>query len=107
MMSRAESRPTAPLARLLLALLAGYRRWISPLLPAQCRFYPTCSAYAAEAIRVHGPARGGWLALRRLARCHPFHPGGLDPVPPPRSGAPGAERGSGAGRPAQAREKLP
>ncbi|WP_042204120.1 membrane protein insertion efficiency factor YidD [Paenibacillus camerounensis] len=59
-----------------------YRKFISPLKPATCRFYPTCSAYALEAIEVHGPVKGSWLAAKRIARCHPFHPGGLDPVPP-------------------------
>jgi uncharacterized protein len=68
-------------------LITGYRRFISPLLGARCRFYPSCSAYALEAISVHGAARGSWLAVRRLGRCHPFHRGGLDPVPPPRQQA--------------------
>jgi uncharacterized protein len=66
------------------ALLAGirfYSRAISPALPPRCRFYPTCSAYAAEAISRHGAARGSWLAVRRLAKCAPWHPGGYDPVP--------------------------
>ena len=64
----------------LLLLVRGYRRFVSPLLGARCRFAPSCSAYAEEALRRHG-ARGAWLAVRRLARCHPFHPGGHDPVP--------------------------
>ncbi|WP_310550197.1 membrane protein insertion efficiency factor YidD [Paenibacillus glufosinatiresistens] len=68
--------------RALQAPIVFYRRVISPLKPATCRFYPTCSAYAMEAIGVHGPLKGAWLAARRIARCHPFHPGGLDPVPP-------------------------
>ncbi|MCL6604238.1 MAG: membrane protein insertion efficiency factor YidD [Paenibacillus sp.] len=59
-----------------------YRKYISPLKPATCRFYPTCSAYALEAIEIHGPAKGSWLAAKRIARCHPFNMGGLDPVPP-------------------------
>jgi len=67
--------------RLLIALLRGYKNWVSPWLPSACRFYPTCSDYAREAVEKHGAARGCWLALRRLARCHPFHPGGIDPVP--------------------------
>jgi putative membrane protein insertion efficiency factor len=66
---------------LLLLLVASYRRLVSPLLPAACRFYPSCSAYAETALRRHGAARGTWLTARRLARCHPFHPGGIDPVP--------------------------
>ncbi|AYB45301.1 membrane protein insertion efficiency factor YidD [Paenibacillus lautus] len=59
-----------------------YRKFISPLKPATCRFYPTCSAYALEAIEVHGALKGSWLAAKRIARCHPFHPGGIDLVPP-------------------------
>ncbi len=70
-------------ARLLLALIGGYRRFVSPLLGPRCRFAPSCSAYAAEAVAVHGAGRGSWLAVRRIARCHPFHPGGHDPVPAP------------------------
>ena len=57
-----------------------YRKRISPLTPPSCRYYPTCSAYAVEAIEKYGPARGGWLALRRILRCHPFAKGGYDPV---------------------------
>ncbi|ASA23157.1 membrane protein insertion efficiency factor YidD [Paenibacillus donghaensis] len=66
-----------------------YRKFISPLKPPTCRFYPTCSAYALEAIELHGPLKGSWLAVKRIGKCHPFHPGGLDPVPPPKGGAPG------------------
>ena len=73
------------IARVLLVLVGFYRRWISPALPPRCRFAPSCSAYAAEAVTAHGAARGSWLTVRRLARCHPFHPGGHDPVPPVRS----------------------
>jgi putative membrane protein insertion efficiency factor len=68
--------------RLLLAGIAAYRWIVSPLLGPRCRFYPTCSAYAAEAIERHGSVRGTWLALKRIAKCHPWHPGGFDPVPP-------------------------
>jgi putative membrane protein insertion efficiency factor len=68
-------------SRAAVALLAGYKRWISPFLPRACRFEPTCSVYASGAISKHGFARGGWLAIKRLSRCHPFHKGGFDPVP--------------------------
>ena len=78
----------SPAARALALLILGYQRLISPLLPPSCRFYPSCSAYALEAVQVHGALRGTWLAARRLGRCHPFHPGGLDPVPPRRRGLP-------------------
>ena len=71
------------LARMLTALVVAYRRYVSPALPARCRFYPSCSAYAQEALARHGAVRGTWLAVRRLLRCHPFHPGGYDPVPDP------------------------
>ncbi len=64
-----------------LALLAAYRRLVSPLLPPACRFYPSCSAYAVEAVRRHGALRGSLLTVKRLARCHPLCEGGIDPVP--------------------------
>ncbi|HEX7489770.1 MAG TPA: membrane protein insertion efficiency factor YidD [Anaeromyxobacteraceae bacterium] len=66
---------------ILLGLLAAYRRFVSPLLPPACRFHPTCSAYAAEAVRRHGALKGSFLTVKRLARCHPFCEGGVDPVP--------------------------
>ena len=66
---------------ILLSLIRFYQRWLSPLMGNQCRFYPTCSHYAADAVRAHGSARGTWLALRRIARCNPWHRGGFDPVP--------------------------
>jgi uncharacterized protein len=77
----APARPSA-VARVLVALIAGYRRFVSPLLAPRCRFEPSCSAYALEAVREHGALRGTWLAVRRIGRCHPFNPGGFDPVPP-------------------------
>lgn len=69
------------MARVLLVLIAVYKRLLSPLLPRVCRFYPSCSTYAAEAIERHGAWRGTLLTARRLARCHPFNAGGYDPVP--------------------------
>ena len=69
------------LKKILILLIGGYRRLISPLFPPSCRFQPTCSQYAMEAIEKFGAFRGGWLAIKRILRCHPFHPGGYDPVP--------------------------
>ncbi|MDY0385044.1 MAG: membrane protein insertion efficiency factor YidD [Trichlorobacter sp.] len=68
------------MSRLLMFFIHVYRRLISPVLPPSCRFYPTCSAYALEAIRRYGPYKGSYLSLRRLLKCHPWHPGGFDPV---------------------------
>ena len=65
----------------LILLVRGYQVTFSPLLPASCRYYPSCSAYAIEALQRHGALRGTWLAVRRIARCHPFRAGGYDPVP--------------------------
>jgi putative membrane protein insertion efficiency factor len=82
---RIRRRPAdqpSTVARLLLMLVGGYRRFISPALPPSCRFTPSCSTYAVEAIMRHGAARGSWLTVRRLLRCGPWHPGGHDPVPP-------------------------
>jgi len=67
--------------KLMLAMIKFYRRFISPIKRPCCRFYPTCSAYAAEAIEKHGALKGFFLALIRIFKCHPFHPGGFDPVP--------------------------
>jgi uncharacterized protein len=84
MTRRVSSLPAAAVV----AVINVYQRTLSPFLPAfcgpgcGCRFAPSCSDYAAEAVRTHGLIAGSWLALRRLARCTPFHPGGLDPVPP-------------------------
>lgn len=68
--------------KVLLFLIVAYRYLISPWLGNHCRFYPSCSAYAQEAITEHGALRGLWLSIKRLSRCHPFHEGGYDPVPP-------------------------
>ena len=65
----------------MLGAIRFYQRQISPSLPPSCRFTPTCSAYALEAIERYGALRGGWMAFRRILRCNPFHPGGYDPVP--------------------------
>lgn len=71
---------------ILLILIRFYRYVISPILGPRCRFYPSCSEYAEEAIKIHGPMKGGWLATKRICRCHPFNEGGLDPVPEKVSG---------------------
>jgi putative membrane protein insertion efficiency factor len=76
----------------LLAAIRGYRYAIRPMLGANCRFYPSCSAYALEAVERHGAVRGTWLAAKRIAKCHPFHPGGYDPVP----GGPGGPAAPGS-----------
>ena len=68
----------------LMTLLRGYQRFVSPLFPPSCRFYPTCSEYAAEVLISHGPWRGSALTVRRLCRCHPWGGAGYDPPPPPR-----------------------
>ena len=79
---RARISTPAVIDRLLIGCLRAYKRWLSPLLGPRCRFVPTCSEYAIGAIQRFGAVRGGWLALRRIGRCHPFRPGGHDPVPP-------------------------
>ena len=67
--------------RALMGAIRFYRRHISPMFPPCCRFQPTCSAYALEAVEKYGALKGGFLALKRILKCHPFHPGGYDPVP--------------------------
>ncbi|MCW2599324.1 MAG: putative rane protein insertion efficiency factor [Frankiales bacterium] len=78
--------------RVMLVPVRFYQRWISPALGPRCRFAPSCSHYTAEALQVHGPLRGSWLGARRLLRCHPWNPGGHDPVPPARAGSATMER---------------
>lgn len=68
-------------SRVLVGAIAAYQKLVSPILGANCRYRPTCSTYAREAVDRHGVVRGGWLAVRRLGRCHPLRPGGYDPVP--------------------------
>ena len=67
--------------RVILFLIRGYQRVVSPLFPSACRFYPSCSEYTHQAIEKHGVLRGGWLGIRRISRCHPWNKGGYDPVP--------------------------
>jgi putative membrane protein insertion efficiency factor len=87
-MKRKVALPAGWVVRALVAPVHFYQHWISPGLPPTCRFHPTCSAYAVEALTVHGVLRGSWLTLRRLLRCGPWHPGGLDPVPLARAATP-------------------
>ncbi len=95
--SAAPAEPaTGLVAAGLVGVLSGYRRWVSPLLAPRCRFAPTCSEYGITALRRHGAARGAALAVWRVMRCQPFHPGGYDPVPPKRPST--ASSSSGAAR---------
>ncbi|MBB2912731.1 hypothetical protein FHS43_004014 [Streptosporangium becharense] len=82
MMTAQQITGASPAARILMAPIRFYRAFVSPLLGPRCRFHPSCSAYGLEAVAVHGALRGTWLTIRRIGRCHPFHPGGFDPVPP-------------------------
>ena len=83
-MSRLGRLVTAPMV----ALIVGYQRFISPMRPPTCRYYPSCSAYAVTALQRFGPVKGTWLAVKRLVRCHPWTPGGVDHVPPREPAAP-------------------
>lgn len=77
--------PPSPLARIFIVGVRGYQLFLSPFLGGRCRYDPSCSAYAIEALRLHGPWRGAWLSVRRIGRCHPWGGMGYDPVPPPAS----------------------
>jgi uncharacterized protein len=95
------------ISRLLLFLIRVYQRLLSPLLGPVCRFSPSCSHYMATCIERHGPARGSWLGLRRLARCHPFHPGGVDLPPEPRAAMHPASNSPGLATHGEARTSEP
>ncbi|MFD2704511.1 membrane protein insertion efficiency factor YidD [Salibacterium lacus] len=71
--------------KMLLLFIKGYRTFISPFTPPSCRFFPSCSQYGMEAVQTHGAWKGLWLTVKRISKCHPFHPGGFDPVPPPKN----------------------
>jgi putative membrane protein insertion efficiency factor len=73
------------IAKLLLLLIKGYQKGVSPFLPARCRFYPTCSQYGVESIKRFGAIKGSYLTVKRILKCHPFHPGGIDEVPEKKS----------------------
>lgn len=83
MTSSSRDSAPGPLARVLMLSIAFYRRFISPAYASRCRYYPSCSAFTSEAIEVHGAAKGTWLGVRRIGRCHPWREGGYDPVPRP------------------------
>ncbi|MFS0654463.1 membrane protein insertion efficiency factor YidD [Bacillus sp. 179-C3.3 HS] len=68
--------------QIFIGIIRFYQKWISPITPPSCRFYPTCSNYGLEAIKTHGALKGGWLTIKRILKCHPLHPGGVDLVPP-------------------------
>lgn len=91
----------------LVALLRLYRTFISPIYGQVCRYHPSCSAYALEAVQVHGSLRGTWLATRRVGRCHPWAAGGYDPVPPARGASPPPDDAGPPGPPGPAESRSP
>ncbi|MEA3502738.1 MAG: membrane protein insertion efficiency factor YidD [Actinomycetota bacterium] len=82
-MSSNRDRVTSPAARVLMGSVRVYQKVLSPALGGNCRYYPSCSEYGYDAIRLHGAGRGSWMAVKRIGRCQPFHDGGYDPVPEP------------------------
>ena len=82
-MSTANEPRPSPAARVLMVAVRGYQKVLSPAMGGNCRYYPSCSAYGYDAIRLHGAGRGAWMAVKRIGRCQPFHEGGYDPVPEP------------------------
>lgn len=82
MIEEAAAQSVSPAARTLMGSIRVYQKVLSPVMGGNCRFHPSCSHYGYEAIQVHGAAKGSWLAVKRIGRCHPFNEGGLDPVPP-------------------------
>ncbi len=82
-MSAANERRPSPAAKALMGAVRGYQKVLSPAMGGNCRYYPSCSEYGYDAIRLHGAFRGSWMAVKRIGRCQPFHEGGFDPVPEP------------------------
>lgn len=76
-----EKQQVGPVTKVALGLVSTYQKLVSPLSGGTCRYYPSCSHYTYEAIEIHGAAKGSWLGIKRIGRCHPFHEGGIDPVP--------------------------
>jgi putative membrane protein insertion efficiency factor len=82
-MSAVKEPTPSPAARILMVVVRGYQKVLSPAMGGNCRYYPSCSEYGYDAIRLHGAGRGSWMAVKRIGRCQPFHEGGYDPVPEP------------------------
>jgi putative membrane protein insertion efficiency factor len=89
-MTEQDAQSVSPAARTLLGSIRVYQKLLSPFMGGNCRFHPSCSRYGYEAVQVHGAAKGSWLAVKRIGRCHPFNEGGLDPVPAPAQSDEGA-----------------
>jgi putative membrane protein insertion efficiency factor len=93
-MSEETTKAHSPAVRVSLGLVRTYQKLVSPLLGDNCRYHPTCSHYTYEAIEIHGAAKGSWLGIKRIGRCHPFHEGGIDPVPGSPDSQPHTVKGS-------------